>query len=80
MTGKSCVGCKVATLLAGIGALNWGLYGVFGINLVARLLGDMTTAAKVVYGLIGVAGLMKLASLVVQCPCNRSSGNCETKK
>ena len=78
MTGKGCMGCKVATLLAGIGALNWGLYGIFGIDLVARLLGDMTTPVKVVYGLIGVAGLMKLASLVVKCPGCRG-GSFETK-
>ena len=70
MTGKSCcMGCRIAGLLAAIGALNWGLYGVFGIDLVARLLGDMTTASKVVYGLIGVAGLLKLASCVITCPC-----------
>lgn len=65
---KNCVGCKVAGLLVAIGAINWGLYGVFDIDLVARLLGDYTTGARVVYGVIGVAGLLKLASCVMKCP------------
>lgn len=78
MTGGKCCGvCKVIGLLVGIGALNWGLVGIFQIDLVAKLLGDMTTPARVVYGLIGVAGLLKLISLVKCCPCNK--GTCETK-
>ncbi len=74
MTGKCCVVCKVLGLLVVIGAINWGLYGVFGIDLVAKLLGDMTMPAKVVYGLIGVAGLIKLLSCVVKCPCCSKEG------
>ena len=75
--GKCCGVCKVVGLLVGLGALNWGLAGVFGIDLVARLLGEATTPAKVVYGLIGIAGVLKLLSLVKCCPC--SKGSCETK-
>ena len=75
--GKACGVCKVVGLLVGLGALNWGLAGVFGVDLVARLLGDMTTPARVVYGLIGVAGVLKLVSLVKCCPC--SAGSCQTK-
>ena len=70
MTGqKCCVVCKVFGLLVVVGAINWGLYGVFGIDLVAKLLGNMTTGAKIVYGLIGVAGVIKLFSCAVKCPC-----------
>ncbi len=61
-----------------IGALNWGLYGVFGVDLVARLLGEMSTGARVVYGLIGVAGALKVLGLFKCCPCQK--GSCETKK
>ena len=75
--GKGCGVCKLVGLLVGIGALNWGLVGIFQVDLVARLLGDMTTPARVVYGLIGVAGLLKLMSLVKCCPC--SSSGCQTK-
>lgn len=74
---KDCVGCKLVTLLVGLGALNWGLVGAFQTDLVANMLGDMTTGARVVYVLIGVAGLIKLVSLVKCCPCK--GGSCETK-
>ena len=77
-SGKSCAVCKVVGLLVGIGALNWGLYGLFGVDLVARLLGSMSGPSKVVYGLIGVAGVLKLLSLVKCCPCQK--GECGTKK
>ena len=75
--GKDCVVCKIVGLLVGLGALNWGLYGVFGIDLVAKVFGLMTGTARVVYALVGVAGLLKLISLVKCCPCQ---GSCESKK
>ena len=77
-SGKSCAVCKVVGLLVAIGAINWGLVGIFQVDLVARLLGDMTGPARVVYGLIGVAGILKILSLVKCCPCQRESAG--TKK
>ena len=76
--GKSCGICKIVGLLVGIGALNWGLVALFQLDLVAKLLGPMTTAAKAVYILIGLAGLLKLISLVKCCPCQK--GSCQTQK
>ncbi len=64
-----CPVCKVVTLLAGIGALNWALVAFLKMDLVARFLGDMTLPARVVYGLVGVSGLILLVSLVKTCPC-----------
>jgi uncharacterized membrane protein YuzA (DUF378 family) len=54
-------------------ALNWGLYGIFQLDLVATLLGEMTTPARAIYALIGLAGVIKLISLIKCCPCNRES-------
>ncbi len=71
--GKSCVVCQVVGVLVGIGALNWGLVGFFQFDLVAQLLGEMTGPARLVYGVIGIAGLLKLVSLVKCCPCQRGS-------
>ena len=34
-----------------------GLLGLFGIDVVARLLGDMTTASRAVYMLVGIAAV-----------------------
>jgi hypothetical protein len=61
--------CTVVGILVGIGALNWGLVAFFQLDLVARAFGEMTVAAKTAYGLIGVAGAVKLISLVTPCPC-----------
>ena len=80
MTGeKACVICKVVKVLAGLGALNWGLAMFFGLNLVDRALGVGSAAAKLVYGLIGVAGLLLLVSLCKCCPCQKKEACCSTK-
>ena len=75
--GKKCAICKLVALLAGIGALNWGLTAFFNLNLVARLLGGIPKASKIAYGLIGLSGLMLLVSLFMCCPCQK--GSCGTK-
>ena len=68
-----CPICKVITLVAGIGALNWLLVALFKFNLVAALLGDMTPAAKGVYTLVGIAGAILLISVIKACPCCKTS-------
>lgn len=47
----------IAMLLLIVGGLNWGLIGLFDFNLVASLFGPMTLVSRVVYGLVGLAGL-----------------------
>lgn len=56
---------KAAMVVAIIGALNWGLIGFFNWNLVDAIFGggsvEMTSAAsRVVYALVGLAGLASL--------------------
>ena len=68
---KSCAVCKTVGVLVGLGALNWGLVVFFGLNLVDKLLGIMTAPAKLAYGAIGIAGALKLISLVQPCPCQK---------
>ena len=48
---------KIALVLIIIGALNWGLIGLFGFDLVATLFGEMTIISRIVYGLVGISGL-----------------------
>ena len=74
--GKSCIICKVVKLLAGVGALNWGLVAFFGLNLVEKALGSVPHGPKAVYGLVGLAGLMTLVSLCKCCPCQKKDGAC----
>jgi len=52
----------VALVPAIVGALNWGLVGLFDYNLVAEIFGTGTTA-DTVYVLIGAAGLLSLLSI-----------------
>ena len=47
----------VAFALVVIGAVNWGLVGAFGVDLVATIFGEMTMASRIVYVLVGLAGL-----------------------
>ena len=75
--GKRCMVCKFVGLLVILGAVNWGLVGIFQIDLVEKLLGDMTGAARAVYGVIGVAGVLAILAMVKCCPCTR--GTCEKK-
>ena len=76
---KSCVICKLVKLLAGLGALNWGLVAFAHLNLVEKLLRSVPHGPKAVYGLIGLAGLMTLVSLCKCCPCQKKEGCCPTK-
>ena len=65
---KNCIICKVSGLLVLAGAINWGLVGVLQMDLVSRILGPMTMASRVVYTLVGVAGVLKLLSCFKGCP------------
>ena len=49
---------KIALLLVIIGALNWGGVGLFGFDTVAFLVGgQLSVFSRVVYTLVGLAGL-----------------------
>lgn len=50
----------IALILILIGALNWGLVGFFDYNLVDVIFGEGSVVARVVYALVGVAGLYKI--------------------
>lgn len=51
----------IALALVIIGALNWGLVGILGLDLVDAIVGPVSgTAARVVYALVGLAGLYVL--------------------
>lgn len=47
----------VAIILVIVGAVNWGLVGLAGLDLVALLLGSIPVLAKLVYILVGLAGV-----------------------
>jgi len=50
----------IAYILVIIGAINWGLVGFFGFDLVAAIFGEMTLLARIIYGLVGISALILL--------------------
>lgn len=50
-----------ALILVIIGAVNWGLIGFFRFDLVAAIFGELTTFSRVVYALVGIAGLYAIS-------------------
>ena len=71
--GKSCAVCKIVGIVVALGAINWGLVGIFQMDVVENLLGTMTGPARAVYTLIGIAGVLKVLSLFKVCPCQKGS-------
>ena len=45
-----------------IGAVNWGLIGFFKFDLVAFLFGNMSWISRIIYALVGIAGLYMLST------------------
>ncbi len=54
--GKRLIDC-IALTVAIIGAVNWGLIGLFRFDLVAFIFGDMSWLSRIVYVLVGLCGL-----------------------
>lgn len=47
-----------AYVLVIIGALNWGLVGLFGFDLVAAIFGEMTIMSRIIYSLVGISAIV----------------------
>ena len=50
----------ISYILVIIGALNWGLIGLFSFDLVAAIFGDMSLITRVVYTLVGLSAIVSL--------------------
>ena len=55
---------KTALALIIIGAINWGLIGLFSFDLVGTLFGDMSILSRIVYSLVGISGLWGIKLLL----------------
>ena len=55
-----------ALTIAIIGAVNWGLIGLFGFDLVAFLFGNMSWLSRIIYTIVGICGLY-LFSFYTKC-------------
>jgi len=72
---------KIAWWLVIIGALNWGLVGVFNFNLVSAIFdggGPMSIISRIIYILVGASAVYVFLG---KCGCNKCfGGRCDVKK
>ena len=55
---------KIALILVIVGALNWGLVGLFSFDLVAWIFGSATAImSRIIYTLIALAGVWCISML-----------------
>lgn len=48
----------ISLVLVIVGAVNWGLVGLFQFDLVAALFGPQSGLSRAVYALVGIAGII----------------------
>ena len=58
----------IAIVLAAVGAVNWGLVGLFKFDLVALIaggmkFGDVNVVSRIIYILVAVAGVFSLTAI-----------------
>ncbi len=54
-------------MLVIIGAVNWGLIGLFGLDVVGLVFGHMTFVTRIIYLLVGVSGVMVVLDMKAKC-------------
>jgi uncharacterized protein len=53
----------IMIVLLVVGGLNWGLVGIFNFDLVAKIFGDASAMARIVYSLVGLAAVYSVVVL-----------------
>jgi len=61
---------QIALVLVIIGALNWGLIGLFNFDLVAALFGTMSVLSRTIYVLVGLSSILAVMN------CFKSGAGC----
>ncbi len=51
---------KICLVFTIIGAIVWGLIGIFDFNLVATIFGDNSLLSRIIYTIVGLAGLINI--------------------
>ena len=54
---------KIALIFTIIGAINWGLIGLFDFNLVNAIFGTMEVIEKAIYVIVGICGIINIGIL-----------------
>lgn len=58
----------IAMALIIIGGVNWGLVGLFNLDLVATIFGEMSSISRIVYSLVGLSAVWMIFA------CTKMSG------
>lgn len=51
---------KIALTFTIIGAINWGLVGIFSFNLVDYIFGTNSIMSRIIYTVVAIAGLINI--------------------
>lgn len=54
---------KIALVFTIIGAIVWGIYGLFDVNIIAKLFNNVSILEKVIYVVVDVCGLINIGLL-----------------
>lgn len=54
----------IAIILVVVGGLNWGLVGVFGLDLVEKIFGSWPVIQKIVYDLVGLGAIYMIYTAI----------------
>ncbi len=57
---------KIALIFTIIGAINWGLIGIFDFNLVTNIFGDNSILSRIIYSIVGISGLINIGLLFAE--------------
>lgn len=61
----------IALILVIVGALNWGMWGFFQIDVVAAIFGGPSTAiSRIIYALVGLSGLWCFSFFKILASCD----------
>ncbi len=55
---------KICLVITIIGAINWGLIGLFDFNLVDTIFGVGSLLSRLIYSLVGICGLINIGILL----------------
>jgi hypothetical protein len=69
----------VALVLTVIGALNWGLVGLFQFNLVDAIFGEGAGISRIIYILVGLSGIYLIAAAVTKFKTPKVESTSETE-
>ncbi len=54
---------KICLVFTIVGALVWGIIGIFDVNILTSLFGDESMFPRIIYTIVGITGLINIGIL-----------------